>query len=320
MNNKITLPALCMFLIFGSALDSLNPNSVSAASLVDGKTLILYDAASRTIPSAPLMTFLDVPRGQAVPTYADGVTMIDTTISGGGTYAGWIASGATTPGFPILERSSGFQVNFVIQVEDESHANNDRAGFSLLILSGDARGIELAFWMDEIWAQSDDHTGGLFTHGEGTTFATTTGLTDYQLTIVDDTYTLIANATPILTGPLRDYSKFEGFPDPYETPNFLFLGDDTTSAESRVRLSLLSITGTQPLIPTAEETSTNPITPSPNPADSPTPPPSVTPLPSPTPTGTGSDFCPSSGFLVMLIATMVIKKWSGSRTRPMAVS
>jgi hypothetical protein len=307
MNSKFILSGLPILLIVGSALDSLNPKSASAAS-IGGETLILYDAASGSIPSAPLMTFIDVPRSQALPTYADGVTIFDTTAFGGGTYAGWIASGATTPGFPILNRAAGFQVNFALQVEDESHANNNRAGFNLLILSEDARGIELAFWRDEIWAQSDDGTGGLFKHGEGTAFATTSGLIDYQLTIIDDTYTLTANATPILTGPLRDYTKFEGFPDPYETPNFLFIGDDTTSAGSRVRLRLLSITGSEPVISTAATTSTTLITPSPRPTDSPMPQPSVTPLPPPTPTGEGIELCPSSGLLVMLIATIVIKK------------
>ena len=315
MNKKAFLPALCLFLIVGNALDS---KRASAASFVNGETLILYDGASGAIPSAPLMTFIGVPRGQALPTYVDGVTIFDTTTFGGGTYAGWIASGATTPGFPILNQTAGFQVNFALQVEDESHANNDRAGFSLLILREDARGIELAFWRDEIWAQSDDSTGGLFTHGEGTTFATTFGLIDYQLNIVDDTFTLTANATPILTGPLRDYSRFEGFPDPYETPNFLFLGDDTTSAESRVRLSLLSITGTQPVIPATTNPSTAPVTASPLPTDSPVPQPSVTPLPPPTPTGKGFEFCPSSGFLVMLSAAIVIKKTGRVKHLPLS--
>lgn len=304
MNKKTSFRALALFLIFGGTLSSFHLQSVNAApSSANGKTLILYDAASGTIPSAPLMSFIDVPPGNVLPTYSAGVTIMDTITPGRETYAGWLANGATTPGFPILNRAEGFQVNFAIQVENESHTNDQRAGFNVVILGEDARGIELAFWENQIWVQSDDSTGGLFTHGEGIAFATTAGLTDYQLSIVDDTYTLTANAQSILTGPLRDYSKFEGFPDPYETPNFLFLGDDTTSAGSRVRLSLVSITGTEPVIPTATTgASTALSTRSPLPTDSPTP------LPSPTPTGKGFEFCPSSGVLVMLIATMVLKR------------
>jgi len=306
MNEKSGFSALCLFLLLGGSVSSFDLQRVITASTVNEKTLILYDANSGTIPSAPLMNFIDVPPGKALPTYSDGVTMMDTTISGKGTYAGWIANGATISGFPILDRTVGFRVNFELQVENESHTNNDRAGFSMIILGEDARGMELAFWMNEIWAQSDENTGGLFKHGEGIAFPTNTALTDYQLTIMDDTYTLTANTKPILTGPLRDYSKFEGFPDPYETPNFLFLGDDTTSAGSRVQLGSVSITGKEPLIPTATSTSTALSAPSPVPTDSPMPLPTVTPLPTPTRKGIG--FCPSSGFLVAIITLMVVKR------------
>ena len=306
MNKKISFPALCLFLIAGNAFYSFNLQGVNAASSIEAKTLILYDAASGAIPSAPLMSFNDFPPGAALPSYSDLATVMDTATSGNDTYAGWIASGATTPGFPILDRTAGFQVNFAIQLEKESHANHDRAGFSIIILGEDGRGVELAFWQNEVWAQSDDNTGGLFTHGEGIAFATTTGLIDYQVTILNDTYTLTANTTPILTGPLRDYSKFEGFPDPYQTPNFLFLGDDTTSAQARVRLRLLSVAGTEPITPTAAITSTS--SPTPTPIDSPTPPPSVTPPPSPTPASHGFESCPSTGLLVLMTGVIVIKR------------
>ena len=308
MNKKRSFSHLGLFLILGAALSFFNLPGVIAASTANEKTLVLYDATSGTIPSAPLMNFVDVPPGKVLPIYSEGVTMMDTTTSGRNTYAGWIANGAAIPGFPILDQTMGYRVNFALQVENESHTNNDRAGFSIIILGADAKGIELAFWRNEIWVQGDENTGGLFKHGEEVTFPTNTALTDYQLTILDDTYTLSANAKPILTGPLRDYSKFEGFPDPYETPNFLFFGDDTTSAGARVRLGSVSITGTEPLIPTAAITSTALSTPSPVPTDSPMPPPSVTPLPPPTPTSKGIGFCPSSGFLVLMIATIAMKR------------
>ncbi len=255
MSKKIALPALCFFLIFGSALCSLQLKGASATSSVGGKTLVLYDSDGRAIPAAPLMNFTDFPPGAASPTYANGVTVVDTTTSDNNTYAGWISNGTTTPGFPILDRSAGFQLDFTLRVESESHANNNRAGFSIIVLGEDARGIELAFWENEIWAQNDYITGGLFEHGEGTAFATSAGLIDYQVIILDDTYTLTANTAPILTGSLRDYSKFEGFPDPYETPNFLFLGDDTTSAQARIQLRFVSVTGTERPTPTSSSSS-----------------------------------------------------------------
>jgi len=149
---------------------------------------------------------------------------------------------------PKLKRTTGYTITFAVQVQTESHFfNNDRAGFSLIALSDDADGtepvwgIELGFWTNEVWAQDDDTQGGtLFTHAEGATFDTTS-TTLYDLHVITDTYTLLADGVEILNGRLRDYSNFSGFPDPYETPNILFLGDDTTSAGARIKLDYVAI-------------------------------------------------------------------------------
>ena len=179
------------------------------------------------------MDFTDFPPGAASLAYADGVTIMDTSISGTDTFAGWVSGPAITSGFPVLDRAAGVQVNFTLQLESEMHTRIQHAGFNLILLDQNATGIELAFWENEIWAQNDDHTGGMFAHGEGIAFSTTAGLADYQLTMIEDTYTLTANSQVLLSGPVRDYSPFEGFPDPYETPNFLFFGDNSTSAQAR---------------------------------------------------------------------------------------
>jgi len=305
MKKRFVFPGLCFFLIIVSAFYSLNLEVARAAPSAGEKTLVLYDAASGAIPGVPLMNFTDFPPGVAPPIYSDGVTVLDTTISGQGTYAGWTSFGATTPGFPILDRNAGFQVEFTLQIENESHGNNNRSGFSLIILSEDARGIELAFWENEIWVQSDSSTGGLFNHGEGITFPTTTGLINYQLTMTGDTYTLTANTQSILTGLVRNYSDFDGFPDPYQTPNFLFLGDNTTSAQARVRLRFVSVTGSEPVMPTG--TSTSISTSIPQLTVSPTPLSSVNPIPSLTPTKKVPKVCPSSGiFLTVMISSAMM--------------
>ena len=306
MNKKIIFPALGLFLILGSTLSLFDFRNASAASYASSKTLVLYDSASGAIPSAPLLGFTDFPPGTALPAYTEGATILDTTPAGRDTYAGWVSNGASTPSFPVLDRTAGFQVDFAVQVEAESHTNNNRAGFSIIILSADSRGIELAFWQNEIWVQSDETTGGLFRHGEGVAFTTTTDLIDYQVMILGDTYTLTANTAPILTGPVRDYSAFDGFPNPYGTPNFLFLGDDTTSAQARVRLGFLSITGTELATPTAINTTTSTSTPLP--AASSTPLPSATPVPSPVPARKAFELCPSGWLLAVVIATLAVKR------------
>ena len=313
MKKKLAFPVLCFFLILIIALFSFNLEDASAAPSAGGKTLVLYDAASGTVPDTPLLNFTDFPPGTAPPTYSNGVTVLDTTLSGRETYGGWTSNGAMTPGFPILDRTAGFQVDFTLQVEIESHGNNNRSGFSLIILSEDARGIELAFWENEIWAQSDSNTGGLFKHGEGVTFLTNIHLIEYQLTMTGDTYTLTADTQPILSGPVHDYSDFDGFPDPYQTPNFLFLGDDTTSAQARVQLSFISITGTEPLIPTGTSTSTS----STLPTVSPTFLPSTTPMPSQPPSRQVPGVCPSSGlFLIgMFTSNMLLLSYIKTRSK-----
>lgn len=288
MNQMRFRPALGL-LVLASAFLTLS-NGV-AASQAEGQTLVLYDAASGALPEATLMSFTDFPPGAALPAYAESVTVLDTTVAGADTYAGWVAGGSSTPGFPILDRTAGFQVNFTLQLERESHSNNHRAGFNVIILSQDAKGIEVAFWTNQIWVQSDDVTGGLFRHGEGVAYATTRAMTQYQVSIAGDAYTLTANGEPILKGPLRDYTTFDGFPDPYETPNFIFLGDDTTSAQAQVRLSFLSVTGTGVEAPTAIPTISNTSSPLPEATSSPMP--SEPPIPSSTPQPSVPTLCPS---------------------------
>jgi hypothetical protein len=299
MHNRILLSSL-FSLILTSVFYSHDLRNARATSFTDAKTLVLYDAASGDLPSTSLMAFTDFPSGTASPTYAEGATVLDTTVSGEETFAGWVTSPTTISGFPILDRMTGVQVNFTLEMESETHGNSHRAGFSVIILDQEAKGIEIAFWENQIWVQSDENTGGLFKHGEGIAYATTAGLTNYQVTIVEDTYTLTANSEQLLTGPLRDYRSFSGFPDPYEMPNFLFLGDDSTSSQARVRLSFVSITGTEPAVPTVTAKSTNTSTPLPTASSTPLP--SATPAPSPSPSPIGFEFCPS----IWLVGAVVI--------------
>ena len=304
MKKRFLFASLFFLFVFVSISPSPYLNNARAASLAVQKKMVLYDASSGSIPSESLMDFTDFPPGAATLTYAEGASVMDTTPSGQDTYAGWVSSQGITSGFPILDRTAGIQVDFTLQVEGENHERAHRAGFSMIVLDQDARGIELSFWKNEIWAQNDTATGGLFTHGEGISF-TTTDPVNYQLRIVGDTYTLSANSQPVLSGPVRDYSEFEGFPDPYETPNFLFLGDNTTAAQARIRLRFLSITGSEPVPPTVAVTSTSTNAPLATPSFTPVP--SIAPLPSqtPPPPPKGTGICPSGGLILVVGLTSV---------------
>lgn len=145
-----------------------------------------------------------------------------------------ITGSLVNPAFPVLNRSAGFRISWDLLISSETHSSNDRAGFSIIALASDSRGIELGFWNNEIWAQND---APIFTHGEGVTFTTTTH-THYDLNILGNNYDLYGNGLPIRTGPLRNYASF-GLP--YTNTNFLFLGDDTSSANADITLGRVSL-------------------------------------------------------------------------------
>lgn len=135
--------------------------------------------------------------------------------------------------FPSLDRLAGYELSLSLGVQSENHAlNPNRAGFSLTLLSADLRGIELGFWADRIQAQGDSP---LFQFGEGVA-TSTVAQQDYRLRVQGNNYQLFQGGSQVLTGALRDYSAFTGPINPYVLPDFLFLGDNTTSAAATVSL------------------------------------------------------------------------------------
>jgi hypothetical protein len=219
-------------------------SSLQIAQTAPSATTILYDGTLGSTPDTQSFEYEAAalpPPVLATQTYSYPLTILDTTPKMAD-YAGY----AVTPTLaPTLERTTGFTLNFTIRIVSETHNSSDRAGFSVILLSEDLQGIELGFWANEIWAQ-EGGTTDLFTHAEGTTFNATTGLVNYQLEIISNTYQLSANGSSILSGPVRDYTAWEppflGLPDPYETPNFIFLGDNSSSAQAEGWLAAVSIT------------------------------------------------------------------------------
>lgn len=212
-----------------------------------GLNTVLYDGALGTAPGSQGFTFFPGTAGQVVG--SGGVTL--TTIN------------AQQDGYsrivPTLNLTNGFSLRFSAQILSEDHTTSgtadkngdgigDRAGFSVIAISSDGQnGLEVAFWEDEIWVQEDGaaqpppNTNTLFTHGEGVTFDTKSNLVDYELVMSDTLYSLLANGTEILSGTLRNYSAFSGFPNPYVIPNYVFFGDDTSSAAATVYLTNIAV-------------------------------------------------------------------------------
>ncbi|HEY9851284.1 MAG TPA: DUF4347 domain-containing protein [Leptolyngbyaceae cyanobacterium] len=245
-----------------AATKTINVTAVNDAPIV-GAAVTRYDGSLNTTPDNNQgWSYLATGGTQSA---SGGATTLNTTANSG-FGAGYFSNTGWTP---VLDRTTGYTIDFTAQVVSEDHTTSgtadkngdgigDRAGFSIIALSNsDAKGIELGFWQNEIWAQEDGttqanpsanpttsapgNTNLLFTHAEGATF-NTTSLIPYSLTVLGNNYTLSTGNTTILSGKLRDYTAFSGFPDPYQTPNFIFLGDNTTSASANIRLSSVSVT------------------------------------------------------------------------------
>ena len=193
---------------------------------------ILYDGGTGTLPEAQGWGYAAVP-AQLVSTSQTGSATRLVTTAANLANAGY-ARQMTTP----LLRESGFNLALRFKLNGEAHARPDRAGFSVIVLGADRRGIELGFWTDLVFAQADLP---LFVHDEEAAFDFRSGFNDVVVSVRGTNYTLFAAGAPRLSGPLRDYTAFSGFPDVYETPNFIFLGDDTTSAGADVEIASVAL-------------------------------------------------------------------------------
>jgi hypothetical protein len=223
-------------IVFASLRPDVAVNSTCAT------TTTLYDGALGGTPDTQGMLY------QALATattqiFSNGATTLDTTARQAD-LAGYFGKSTAVP---VLDRTKGYSITFDVQMLSEAHSRTNRAGLSLIALSSDTQGIELGFWADHIWAQEDGVAeppdGTLFTHAEDVAFNTTAGRISYTLAIHGSSYSLAAGGASILTGSLRDYRAASG-PNPYSTPNFIFLGDDTSSARAKIRLVSLTIATT----------------------------------------------------------------------------
>jgi hypothetical protein len=189
------------------------------------------------------------PTNNATQTISGSATLLDSAIADDTTtYAGYnnynVSQNLVNPQFPALERSSGYVLAFTVRIPEEATTNPNRAGFSVIAQSSDVAAgvpssIELGFQDGRVFAQDEG-----FEAAEATTGFNPVGratFTRYELAVQGDSYQLHANGRTILSGSLRDYTAFEGPIDPYETPNFIFFGDDTTSARARVEIAAIQL-------------------------------------------------------------------------------
>ena len=210
---------------------------------VHAATISLFDDSLGTLPSAQGNLFF-AGFGGTQSVSADGVDL-NTTLLGNTGQVGY--SNSITP---VLDRSTGINLDFQLQVNLEEHGSMHRSGFSVIVITADMWGVELEFWQDsgtgtgEVWAREVG-----FTHAKGTAYDTSSAETNHSLQILDSGYSLLANGAPLLSGVLRElHGVAPPLFDVYAIPNYLFFGDNTSSARSEVTLGDITLT-TVPLPP-----------------------------------------------------------------------
>ena len=230
---------------------------LSSSAGAGAATVTLFDSAPGSLPGSQGELFfcaellcLGGPESTWVSSAGAGIgAVFDTTPTNSPRvgYANYIPLLTPLPAHS-LDRMTGVTLDFGLQVGAEAHTNANRSGFSIIVVTDDLFGVELAFWQDagagigEVWAQEVG-----FSHAEGAAYDTSSTLTNYSLEILGSGYSLLAGGTPLLSGALRNLSGVASL-DVYAIPNYIFLGDNTTSARSRVMLGDITLT-TVPLPP-----------------------------------------------------------------------
>ena len=146
----------------------------------------------------------------------------------------------------VLDADKGYTVSFALSIQAEDSVNNDRAGFSILVVSNDGqRSIELGFDASGIFAQSQGFKAENAVTPSG--FAMSDFVT-YDLYVVDSGYQLFANGSQIMSGNLQSPYSFDPLNsdpplpfNPYTSKNFLFFGDNTDESSATFTLGKVSL-------------------------------------------------------------------------------
>jgi len=243
---------------------------MATAGAAVAQTTVVYDPAAGGRPSAQGRVLLINPEdagveSDAVPPLAPGV-VLDTTGGGQAGAAGYFSHIGLPPVFPVrpviatwpvLDRVAGFALRAEVELLAEQHTGEERAGLSVIVLSSDRRGVEIGLWEGAVWMQNGGTAPTLFTRGE--TWAMPVVNTTLRLKVVvkGEGVVVLANGRPVLGGAVRDYTAFvpSGLPfNPYTTPNFVFIGDNTSRGAARFRLGRVEVVRPAPAVCWADVT------------------------------------------------------------------
>lgn len=202
---------------------------LGACLALPAAAVTLYDPSAGTPPSSQGWSVLAAGAAAAEST-AGGLYTLDTTGAG----VSYYGNGRIAP--LVLNTAVGFDLSFSLAVTSETHVDNTRSGYSVIVTGADpTHELELAFWSGNVWAY--DYSAGSFVHGADVALDTGV-LRSYTLSVRNQQYTLSSGGTLLLSGALKDYTAFGA---PYSTPNFVFFGDDSSRGDSVTRLGLVTL-------------------------------------------------------------------------------
>lgn len=234
----ITFYRFCLMSVFITHILFFQPCIITAQNhLSTVSKVVMYDASKGTNPDEQGWIYLSNPLTQStVHRITEHGQHFLNTLSDRTETAGYFGN---IPQPILLERHTGFTFHISLQLLEESHISDNRAGFSVIILSNDACGLELAFWEDEIWVYNEQ-----FERAERFSVNTTDRIRQYSVEISGDEYKLFIDENFAFNGPVRDYSDFPmpaEFPNVYGTPNLLFFGNNTSRAAAKTAISRVAV-------------------------------------------------------------------------------
>jgi hypothetical protein len=245
-------------LLAGGSFDRAQAVTTTFYDLYDGSSGVtpdLYNSPNTYLGFTNLFGASQVASG-GVTTFTTPESTTDRTYAGYSNYN--IAGNLVNPSSPILlDNNAGYTLSFKVKINSQANTSPDRAGFSVIVLGNDQKGIEIGFRNSDIFSQS----GASFTVGEQNSDPSLVGilgsLTTYDLTVSKNSNPLLANlytltngGNTLLNGSLRDYTAATGpLSAVYRTSNLIFLGDDTTSAGASVDISKITLATNSTAVP-----------------------------------------------------------------------
>jgi len=227
-NHCLVIPVIGLFLLFMvSGVISGQSHQINQE-----ETWILYDASNGTNPDEQGWTYLSNFFGQSqADRYTENGVHRLNTMRNIAEMAGYF--GINHPHIGKLDRQQGFSLQLNLRILDDVSTSENRGGFSVIALSNDLSGVEVVFRMDTIWVYTES-----FDIAELSGFDTATGFRDYSISVKNNNYEITVGDEPVFTGPLRDYS---GFGTPYNIPNFIFFGDNTSRSGADIEITRITL-------------------------------------------------------------------------------